>query len=80
MASLGEKALENLSAFFLVIFRSGPQKCLANLRHAAAFVCSDAFQSLLKVGRHSESELCVLFHWHQFKGAFLASLPQEKGT
>jgi hypothetical protein len=68
MASLGEKALENFSTFFLVGFRSRPQKCLANLRHAAAFVCSDAFQSLFKVNWHSECELCVFFHWHQIKG------------
>ena len=80
MASLGEKPLENFSAFFLVAFRSGPQKCLANLRHAAAFVCSDTFQFLLKVSRHSECELCVLFHWYQIEYAFLLSLPQWKGT
>jgi hypothetical protein len=35
--SLGEKALGNFGAFFLVAFRSSPKKCIADLRHAATF-------------------------------------------
>lgn len=59
---LGEKTLENFGALFFVAFRSGPKKCLADLRHAAAFASRDAFQFLLKIARHSERELSVFLH------------------
>ena len=60
---LGEKTLENFGALFFVAFRSGPKKCLADLRHAAALVSGDPFQFLPEVCRHSECELRVLLHW-----------------
>ena len=76
-ARLREKSLQELRTLLLICLRSSPKKGLADLRRASPFVCSNAFQFLLKVGRHSKCELCVLLHWHRITQAFPQSAPLE---
>jgi hypothetical protein len=58
----GEKALKKLRALTLVCLRSGLQKSIADLSHAATFACRDRFELPLKVGPDSECKRSVLFH------------------
>jgi hypothetical protein len=54
--------MEELGSFLLESYRTGFQKRLADLRHAAALARRDFLQLFFEVHRYSKCELRVLLH------------------